>query len=136
MARNVDFDAAWDVLAGTQAAPKMTVYGEEITLPVEQPLALILLRQQLVDPEQRRHVTIERVLKALGLAFGDDIVNRWVDEKAIGMEKLALLVITVGSAWLPDPQPEEGDGEGEAQPPETGDSDGSSPTSSTAGPTS
>lgn len=130
MARNVDFDAAWDALTGAQAAPVVTVEGERVTLPSEPPLALVLLRRKLLNAEGRG-VSITQARKVLGLVFGDERVDRWVDERGIGLDKLCMLIVTLPAAWLPDP--EEGDGEGEAQPPETGEPASSSTTSSTDG---
>lgn len=126
MARHIDFDAAWEALSGPQAAPTLTIHGELVTLPADEPVALVLLRRQLeVDGAS---VTYDRVLEVLGVVVGADVVARWVDA-GIGREKLAVLVVTLASMWMPEADP------GEARPPATGVPvpSGSSTTSSTAG---
>ena len=126
MARHVDFDAAWEEIAPSRAAPSIKVLGEDVELPADKPVALVLLTEQIRDPDARRDVTYERLVAVLRIVFGD-IVDRWV-ASGIGKDRLIALLFTLGGMWDAG-----GDDEGEAPPPATGEPSSSSAMSSTAG---
>lgn len=129
MARHVDFDADWERFARSQSGPIIKVRGVEHQLPTSPPIVVVVTRWKLVTGQP---VTIDQILDVLRLLFGDT-VDQWVDA-GLERQQLLHLLLAVASSW--DPEPEE-DAEGEAQPPGTGaPTEPSSPTSSTAGPTS
>jgi hypothetical protein len=102
VARHVDFDEAWESLSGgSQAAPTIKVHGQEVTLPADVPVALVLLGRQLSDPEERRTVTLGRVLEVLGIVYGAEVVDRWVAE-GMGRDQAIVLLLTTQGMWAKD----------------------------------
>lgn len=115
MARHLDFDAAWEALSASQAAPTITIASQTVTLPKDKPVALVLLGHQLRDPDTRRDVTLTRLLEVLSIVVGAEIVEQWVAE-GIGFEQLAAFAAILQGMWAK----EDDEGQGEAQPPATG----------------
>lgn len=115
MARHVDFDAAWEAIAPSRAAPEVTIQGERVTLPAEQPVALVLLIRQLRDPDTRDALSVEQILGVLRIVYGTDTVDRWV-EGGLGRDKAVGLAFMTPGFWsIPDEDPA-----GEAEAPATG----------------
>lgn len=121
--RHVDLDAAWEAITATQAAPTITIHGETHTLPVDKPVAVVLIVNELATNEGA--VGYDRLVDVLGIVFGAGVVDRWVQD-GIGKQKLVMLLRSLQGIYRPG-----GDGEGEAQPPATGET---APDSSTTSP--
>lgn len=118
---SIDFDAAWAEARAASEPFTVTVLGASHDLPRSLPVSLVLFTQRWKD-EKGADLTLEFVIEHLGLLVGADEVQRWIDA---GLEQAQMFEVymTVMARYRLGSG---GDGEGEARPPVTGDSSGTS----------
>lgn len=126
--RFVDFDAAWAELTAADDPPRMRVRGEVVDLPPSMPAKVVLFQARNRDRLEGAAPDPEAVAEMAGMILGADNVAQWVDD-GMAMAQLYTLVLSAQALIYGRRRSDEG----EAEPPETGDS---SPTSSPDGPPS
>lgn len=122
----VDFDEDWAAARSSSEPPRIKLYGVVHDLPPSLPAKIVLHAQRWKD-EKGADLTFDYALEHLGLLLGAEIVDGWIDA-GITQAEIFEVYFKVTALYRM-----RGAGEGEARPPATGDSPG---TSSKAGPSS